>query len=64
MTSTHYTVSRTFLYGDERYEKGEVVEAGDPIVKSHPDHFVPLVVKERASTAKVEKATAAPGEKR
>lgn len=61
-----YTVTESFvgqLDGAEvEYHKGEVVPADDPAVSQMPLHFEPLVV--RGGQVRVEKATAAPGEKR
>jgi lipopolysaccharide biosynthesis protein len=62
----YFTVAETFIDmpADVAYHKGEVVADDDPILKKHPQFFVPLVVREHAGGAKVEQATAAPGEKR
>ncbi len=64
----YYTVSTSFfgaLHGDGvEYHKGEVVDEDDPALKRWPEYFVPLVVREHLVERGVEKATAAPGEKR
>lgn len=63
---TYYTVIESFVGTvdgrDTEYHRGEVVAADDPGFQKHPNHFAPLVVRERR--AKVEQATAGPGEKR
>ena len=67
---SHYTVATSFLGaldGDAiEFHKGEVVDADDPALKLWPEHFEPLVIREHLKTkgSRVEKATAAPGEKR
>ena len=67
---SHYTVATSFLGaldGDAiEFHKGEVIEAEDPAYKLWPEKFEPLVVRDHLKTkgSKVEKATAAPGEKR
>lgn len=63
-----FTCSTSFqgaLNGDSvEFHKGEVVDSDDPALKLWPEYFEPLVVREHLKTGKVEKATAAPGEKR
>ena len=47
---------------DVEYHAGEIVDGDDPGLKRAPAHFGPLEFKHRK--VEVEKATAAPGEKR
>ena len=65
--AAYYTVSASFigtLDGDEvEYQKGEVIGADDPALHKWPAHFVPLIVRSHRR-GEVERATAAPGEKR
>jgi hypothetical protein len=49
------------------YAEGEVVDPNDPLLKTMPDKFAPLVYPhpiKRTAPPAVEQATAAPGEKR
>jgi hypothetical protein len=61
-----YMVTTTFVITlgdrDVEYHVGELVDADDPALRRVPEHFGPPEFKHRM--AKVEKATAAPGEKR
>jgi hypothetical protein len=61
-----YQVTVTFVITlgdrDVEYHVGEIVDGDDPAYKRVPEHFGPVEFKHRS--AKVEKATAAPGEKR
>lgn len=65
-TEQFYTVIDSFVGTidgrDTEYHRGEVVAADDPGFLMHPKLFAPLVVRERR--ARVEQATAGPGEKR
>ena len=57
--------SASFHSPDGFVAAGDIYEADHPIVKKHPDRFVPLKVHRAKPAAKpVEAATAAPGEKR
>jgi len=64
-----YMVTTTFVITlgdrDVEYHVGEIVDADDPAYKRVPEHFGPVEFKHRTvKEAKVEKATAVPGEKR
>jgi len=65
-----YQVTTTFVITldglDAEYHAGEIVDADDPAYKRVPEHFGPVEFKHRKAEkpAPVEKATAAPGEKR
>lgn len=65
--AAYYTVSESFigaLDGDEvEYQKGEVVGPDDPGLRKWPHNFIPLVVRPHRR-GEIERATAAPGEKR
>jgi hypothetical protein len=49
---------------DIEYHVGEIVDADDPAYKRVPEHFGPVEFKHRSAGARLEQATAAPGEKR
>lgn len=51
---------------DIEYHTGEIVDTDDPAYKLVPQHFGPVEFKHRTAKPEkpVEKATAAPGEKR
>jgi hypothetical protein len=64
-----YQVTTTFVITldgrDVEYHVGELVDADDPALKRVPEHFGAPEFKHRSKSApRVEKATAAPGEKR
>jgi hypothetical protein len=64
-----YQVTTTFVITlddrDVEYHRGEIVDADDPAYKRVPEHFGPVEFPHRtAKPVVVEKATAAPGEKR
>jgi hypothetical protein len=63
-----YQVTTTFVITlgdrDVEYHAGELVDADDPAYKRLPEHFGPIQFKHRTAEKPVEKATAAPGEKR
>lgn len=46
------------------YHRGQVIPAGDPILKKHPSLFKAYEFAPAGSVGEVETATAAPGEKR
>ena len=62
-----YAISTTNTARDGlifRLAEGEVWDADDPLVKAHPDLFSKEPTKVRRSAPRVERATAAPGERR
>jgi hypothetical protein len=73
-----YMVKTSFVItigdSDHEYHAGELVDGDDPAYKRAPEHFGEVEFKHRAApkpekaskpeAAKVEQATAAPGEKR
>lgn len=64
-----YMVTTTFVITigdwDVEYHAGEIVDGDDPALKRVPEHFGPVEFKHHKADEKpVEKATAAPGEKR
>lgn len=67
-TGRYFQVTDSFsttIKGVEvEYQKGEVVDIDDPIIKKHAAHFGPLVVRPPVSARRVEQATSSPGEER
>lgn len=60
-----YVVIDSFATDDGfSYHRGQVIPAGDPILKKHPALFRAYEFVPAGSVGEVETATAAPGEKR